>query len=85
VSGIRHPFNRSLYEDAGGGRVRVTTTDGRTGLFRRDGCWIEGDLREADPQLCCWLADPRTGHHRLEGAQPHAAPLEPTPSHVAPS
>ena len=48
--GLRHPFTRALYEQDGHGNIRVTI-DGRSGLFRPDGTWIEGDIFEADPQL----------------------------------
>lgn len=51
----RHPFTHALYEKQPDGNVRVT--DGtRQGLFRPDGRWISGELREADPQLCVWVS-----------------------------
>jgi hypothetical protein len=34
--------------------VRVTD-GGSWGLFDRFGGWIEGDIRQCDPQLCIWL------------------------------
>jgi hypothetical protein len=50
-----HPFTRALYERTPDGNVLVT--DGaQQGLFRPDGRWISGALREADPQLCVWVA-----------------------------
>jgi hypothetical protein len=67
MSGIRHPFTGALYEDAGEGRVRVSL-NGRTGLFTRDGQWMGGELREADPQLCGWVGGPRVISHRMSGA-----------------
>ena len=63
--GIRHPFTRALYEPDGSGGVRVTK-DGVVGHFARDGHWIAGELREADPELCIWLSANRPArHHRL--------------------
>ncbi len=50
-----HPFTRALYERTAEGHVRVTD-GGKQGLFRHDGRWISGDVREADPQLCGWVA-----------------------------
>jgi hypothetical protein len=51
----RHPFTHALYEKQADGNVLVT--DGaKQGLFRPDGRWISGDLREADPQLCVWVS-----------------------------
>ena len=66
--GLRHPFTNALYEQDGEGGILVTD-DGRTGRFRKDGSWIEGELREADPQMCNWVAGPLVANHRL-GAAP---------------
>lgn len=68
MQGIRHPFTGALYERFGDGHIRVTTRDGRIGLFHTDGRWIEGELREADPQLCGWVGGPQIGNHRLSRA-----------------
>lgn len=65
MSGIRHPFTGHLYEDASESRVRVTAADGRSGLFTAGGQWLEGDLKEADPQLCGWVGGPRVANHRV--------------------
>ena len=63
--GVLHPFTRALYERIDAERVRVTLA-GKTGVFAPDGRWLEGELREADPQLCGWLGGPRLAHHRLQ-------------------
>ena len=68
TGGVLHPFTRALYERIDDARVRVTL-DGKSGVFRRDGSWLEGELREADPQLCGWLGGPKLVHHRLLVAQ----------------
>ena len=62
--GIVHPFSRALYEQDGNGNVRVTLGD-QTGLFTTKGVWIEGELFEADPQLCGWVGGPKVAHHRI--------------------
>jgi hypothetical protein len=67
VLGLRHPFTRALYEQDGKGNVRVTD-GGKVGVFRPDGTWIEGDLFEADPQLCGWIGGPKLAHHRIQRA-----------------
>jgi hypothetical protein len=67
--GLTHPYTKALYEHAGDGLVRVTAADGRTGLFRADGRWVDGELRDADPQLCGWVGGPRVANHRI-GAPP---------------
>ncbi len=63
--GVRHPFSRALYEQDGSGNVRVSLK-GATGLFRPDGSWIEGEIFEADPQLCGWVGGPKVAHHRIQ-------------------
>jgi hypothetical protein len=79
TASLRHPVTGAVYTDASG-NVRVEH-DGRVGLFRKDGAWIEGDLREADPMMCIWIAghnyegDVPFGNHRLQvnsgmGAKP---------------
>ncbi len=65
MNGLRHPFTGALYEQDGHGRIRVTGTDGRSGVFGIDGHWISGELRECDPQLCNWVGGPVVGNHRL--------------------
>jgi hypothetical protein len=50
-----HPFTRALYERTAAGHVQVTE-GARRGLFTHEGRWISGELREADPQLCGWVA-----------------------------
>jgi len=66
--GMRHPFSNALYEQDGSGNVRVTK-NGKSGLFRADGSHIDGDVFEADPQLCGWVAGPKVVHHRIQRTQ----------------
>jgi hypothetical protein len=63
--GQRHPFTKYLYEQDGEGNVLVSD-DSRSGLFRPDGSWISGEIFEADPQMCVWIAGPKVKHHRLQ-------------------
>lgn len=63
MNGIRHPFTRALYERDGDGNILVTDGD-RQGRFTDQGRWIEGELRECDPQLCGWVAGPQMANHR---------------------
>lgn len=74
MKGIRHPFTGALHEQDGSGNVRVTKQDraaGRevVGVFTPGGRWISGELEEADPQLCGWVAGPVFGNHRLSTSQ----------------
>ncbi len=54
---IRHALSGALYEWAEDdlGPVLVTAQDGRQGRFDRDGRWVIGELRRADPELCRWI------------------------------
>jgi len=63
--GQLHPFSGALYEKDHDGRVVVHDGD-KIGVFRADGSWVEGEIYEADPQMCNWIAGPKVRHHRLQ-------------------
>lgn len=63
--GLRHPFTGILYICTPDGKIRLEH-DGKSGLFHRDGRWIEGELREADPHFCGWVAGDRVARRGLE-------------------
>ena len=65
MHGQYHPFTKALYERDHDGHVVVRVRD-KFGVFRADGSWIEGELYEADPQMCNWIAGPKVRHHRLQ-------------------
>jgi hypothetical protein len=46
--------------------VLVTQVDGVWGRFRRDGSWLEGKLKEADPHFCGWVGGPVVANHRIK-------------------
>jgi hypothetical protein len=52
---IQHPLSGALYDLTEDGTIQVTARDGSVGLFDKDGRWISGDLRQADPHLCVWI------------------------------
>lgn len=66
-AGIRHPFTHALYERHGDDEIKVTDGD-RSGIFTSEGRWLDGELRECDPQLCGWVAGPQFANHRLANA-----------------
>jgi hypothetical protein len=66
--GIRHPFTNALYERDGDGNVLVADGD-RSGRFTKEGRWIDGELRECDPQLCGWIAGPQVVNHRFASSE----------------
>ena len=62
-----HPLTGARYEAEGPNAVRVT--DGsKSGLFDRTGGWIEGELRQCDPQMCIWLSGLATVEERSAAA-----------------
>lgn len=65
-AGLRHPFGGALYTCLPDGRIKVEDGD-KWGLFHPDGRWIEGPLREADPQFCGWVAGDRHPRRGLSG------------------
>lgn len=54
---IEHALSGATYEwaDDDIGPVQVTDRRGSRGRFDRDGRWVSGDLRTADPELCRWI------------------------------
>lgn len=67
MHGIIHPFSKALYEQDGAGHIKVSFED-KWGLFNIDGSYIEGDIRECDPQLCGWVGGPQVANHRVTAA-----------------
>ena len=63
--GVMHPFSKAVYEIDESGAVAITTKDGRTGRYRRDGSWLGGEVFDVDPQLCNWVGGARA-QHRLQ-------------------
>ena len=64
---IKHPFTAAIYELQPDGTVLITDGDSQ-GLFKRDGRWISGELREADPQMCVWISNQPPPPEELESA-----------------
>lgn len=50
----RHALTGAEYEAESPNSVRVVDGD-KWGLFDRYGAWLEGEIRQCDPQLCIWL------------------------------
>jgi nitrite reductase/ring-hydroxylating ferredoxin subunit len=54
-----HPISGFLYSEVGEGLVKVEDREnGREGLFKWDGTWLEGDLTYADPHLLTYVGGP---------------------------
>jgi hypothetical protein len=52
----RHPLSGTVYARVDANRVRVER-DGISGVFDRDGRWLHGERRTADPEMCRFVAD----------------------------
>ncbi len=52
---LRHPLSGAVYERLDAGVVQVTARDGRVGTFTDAGERIDGDIGEADPNMCDWI------------------------------
>tara|TARA_B110000438_G_scaffold287436_1_gene319723 strand:+ start:546 stop:779 length:234 start_codon:yes stop_codon:yes gene_type:complete len=64
--GIRHGFSKAIYLPFNENCVKIVGADGREGIFDAVGRWIEGELFEADPQMCVWISANRIEtSHRL--------------------
>jgi len=51
-----HPITGGMYEDLGGGRVRVEDPKtGGYGIFTWDGSWLEGDVTHADLHMLVYI------------------------------
>jgi hypothetical protein len=50
----RHPLSDATYEYHEDGTVHVASGDA-SGIFKRNGEWVSGTLKWADPHYCQWL------------------------------
>jgi len=55
---LRHPLSGAIYTLRADGLVEVEN-NGLTGIFRFDGQYQEGAIRQADPHLLLWIAGPQ--------------------------
>lgn len=52
---IKHPLSGAVYDLTDHGTI-VVQRDGHSGEFDRNGGWLRGELKHADPHLCLWIA-----------------------------
>ena len=48
---IKHPLSGAVYDLEADGTIRVQAKDGRVGTFDKNGKWLDGDVKQADPHL----------------------------------
>jgi hypothetical protein len=65
---IKHPLSGALYDLTPNGLIEVTL-HGRRGLFTEHGVWVEGEIRQADPHLCLWIAGRQMTNRFREAAE----------------
>ena len=54
-----HPFDDIRYDLLENGMIKLSAQD-QYGIFDQAGVWIEGALKQADPQLCVWVGNRAT-------------------------
>jgi len=74
---LRHPLTHAIYETRDDGTVVVVDRTGTRGVFRHDGTWLSGDLREADPHLLGFMAGPQLPSRRAAEAAETASVAQP--------
>ena len=65
---IKHPLSGALYDLTDDGTILVTKA-GRNGRFTAQGVWVEGEIRQADPHLCLWIAGKQLPNRFQQAAQ----------------
>jgi hypothetical protein len=55
---LTHPLSGAVYDLLEDGVIEVSK-NGRTGRFSAHGLHLSGELRQADPHLCLWIAGPQ--------------------------
>jgi len=71
---LRHPLSGYVYERLDDGRVQVTDHKGGISTFSAAGDWLDGPVRNADPNMCDWI-----GGMQLPGADDTPAPAPDMP------
>ena len=75
---LRHPETGAIYTAEEGSDVVHVEHEGKTGVFRLDGAYVSGDVRDADMHFIGWVGGPkpesRTGPRGVAVAQAPSAP-----------
>lgn len=67
---LRHPLTGATYETRDDGNATVEDRDGARGVFRHDGTWVSGELRDADPHFLGFIAGPQIERRSAAPAPP---------------
>ena len=55
ITKLHHALTHADYYAESSNCVRVVEGD-KEGRFDRNGVWLEGELKNSDPQMCRWLS-----------------------------
>ena len=64
----RHPLNGWVYEATDDGLVKVTTPQGKSGLFTAQAQHVSGELGDVNPHLCVWVGGRQLEQTELDRA-----------------
>ena len=57
MASMYHPFDTDvLYQCDEDGNIRLSNGNS-VGIFTREGVYLSGDIKHADPQLCVWVGN----------------------------
>jgi hypothetical protein len=65
---IKHPLSGALYDLTANGEIEVTK-NGQSGRFTAHGVWLGGEIRQADPHLCLWIAGKQMANRFQQAAE----------------
>ena len=65
---IRHPLTGATYDLTESGDILVAL-DGQTGLFTKEGVWLEGPIRVADAHVCGWIGGKEMASRHRQAAE----------------
>ncbi|MEM7564517.1 MAG: aromatic ring-hydroxylating dioxygenase subunit alpha [Pseudomonadota bacterium] len=68
VMRLRHPLNGWVYERVEQGLVKVTTPDGKSGMFTDQAKYVSGELGDVNPHLCDWVGGLQLPPTKLDDA-----------------
>lgn len=84
---MQHPLSGHVYGLDQHGFV-IVEKHGRSGRFRADGQWVDGEIRTADPELCQWIGGrqlaPGVNLFSMFGGEPAGTSIDGMPMDTQP-
>merc|ERR1712096_298224 len=66
----------AIYSSRDDGTIHVENEAGQTGVFQRDGRWLRGELKFADPHMLPFVEGPSRASHRARSVSGNAGASE---------